>query len=366
MTAHLTAATNILDRPFRYANAVSDKKALKEASEMKRVEVSDPSTIDNLQFVERDIPKPRANEVLIRVRASSLNFHDYLVVTGILPAKAGTVPLSDGVGEVVETGESVTRFAVGDRVMGVFYPYWIDGPATPEKVRASRGEHVDGFAAEYVAVEADSLTRAPSGLSDVEAATLPCAALTAWRALFVEASIKPGDRILVEGTGGVSIFALQFARMAGAEVIALSSTADKLERLKALGAAHVVNYKEVPEWGKVVRDLTGGTGVDLAIEVVGGDLKQTMTAQKLGGKTSLIGALSRQPIAYTSMMAIVGNRTVSGLTVASRADQEDMVRAIEANGLKPVVDRIFALEEISQAFTYQAGKTYFGKVALAF
>lgn len=333
---------------------------------MKRVEVSVPSTIDNLQVVERDILKPGAGEILVRVRASSLNFHDYLVVTGILPGKAGTVPLSDGAGEVVEAGEGVTRFAAGDRVIGTFYPYWMDGPATPEKVRASRGEHIDGFASEYVVIDANGATRAPAGLTDVEAATLPCAALTAWRALFVEASVKPGDTVLIQGTGGVSIFALQFARMAGATVIALSSTQEKLDRLTSLGAAHVVNYVETPEWGKVVRNLTGGTGVDLAIEVVGGDLTQTMAAQKLGGKTSLIGALSRKPIAYTSMMAIVGNRSVSGLTVASRADQEDMVRAIEANGLKPVIDRTFGLEDIREAFAYQAGKTYFGKVALSF
>lgn len=333
---------------------------------MKRVEVSDPSTIDNLQVVERDIPKPGAGQILVRVRASSLNFHDYLVVTGVLPAKAGTVPLSDGVGEVIEAGEGVTRFAAGDRVIGTFYPYWMDGPATPEKVSASRGEHVDGFASEYVVIDANGATRAPEGLTDVEAATLPCAALTAWRALFVEASVKPGDTVLIQGTGGVSIFALQFARMAGAKVIALSSNQGKLDRLSSLGATHVVNYVETPGWGKVVRDLTGGTGVDLAIEVVGGDLKQTMVAQKLGGKTSLIGALSGKPISYSPMMAIVGNRSVSGLTVASRADQEDMVRAIETNGLKPVVDRTFGLDEISEAFTYQTGKSYFGKVALSF
>jgi NADPH:quinone reductase-like Zn-dependent oxidoreductase len=331
---------------------------------MKQVELSSPATIDSLQIVDRDVPKAAAGEVVMRVRASSLNFHDYLVVTGILKAEAGRIPLSDGVGEIVELGAGVDRFAKGDRVMGTYYAKWIDGPATPEKVALARGDQIDGFAAEYVAVEASSLTRVPAALSNVEAATLPCAALTAWRALFVEASVKPGDTVLIEGTGGVSIFALQFARMVGATVIGLSSTPEKLHRLTELGAAHVVSYVETPEWGTTVRDLTGGRGVDLAIEVVGGDLTQTMVAQKLGGKTSLIGALSRKPINYASMLAIVGNRSVSGLTVASRADQEDMVRAIEANGLKPVVDRVFGLEEIKQAFRYQETKSYFGKIAL--
>ena len=332
---------------------------------MKRVELAAPSTLDAIRLVERNVPRPTVGEVLVRIRASSLNFHDYLVATGIMRADAGRVPLSDGAGEITEVGEGVTRFAAGDRVIGTFYPNWIDGPPTPDKVAVSRGEHVDGFATEYAIVPVEQLTHAPAALSDVEAATLPCAALTAWRALFVEAKVKPGQTILIEGSGGVSIFALQFARMAGASVIAVSSTAEKMERLLALGAAHVVSYVETPEWGKTVRDLSGG-GVDLVVEVVGGDLAQAMTAQKLGGRTLLIGALSRMPISYTSMLAIVGNRAVTGLTVASRADQEDMVRAIDANGLKPVVDRIFGLDALGEAFRYQASKSHFGKIALEF
>lgn len=332
---------------------------------MKCVELSSPATIDSLRIVDRDMPKPRAGEIVIRVRASSLNFHDYLVVTGVLPAAAGRIPLSDGAGEIVELGEGVAGFGVGDRVMGIFYACWADGPATPEKIALARGDQVDGYAAEYVAVDAASVTRVPQGMSDVEAATLPCAAVTAWRAVFVESSTKPGDIVLVEGTGGVSLFALQFAKMAGATVIGLSSTEEKLARLQALGASYVVNYVEQPEWGQGVRDLTGGRGVDLAIEVVGGDLTQTMTAQRLGGRTALIGALSRKPINYASMHAIVGNRSVSGLTVGSRQHQEDMVRAINANGLKPVIDRTFALDEIRDAFRYQETKSYFGKIALA-
>jgi NADPH:quinone reductase-like Zn-dependent oxidoreductase len=332
---------------------------------MKRVELAEPATIDSLQIVERETPRPGAGELLVRVRASSLNFHDYLVATGVLKAAAGRIPLSDGAGEVVEVGAGVSGWKAGDRVMGTYYANWFDGPAAPDKVALARGDQVDGYAAEYVTVDARTVTRIPAGLSDVEAATLPCAGLTAWRAIFVESAIKPGDIVLVEGTGGVSIFGLQFARMAGATVIGLSSTPEKLARLKALGAQHVVNYREEPKWGAAVRDLTGGRGVDLVLEVVGGDLTQAMSAQRLGGRTVLIGALSRQPINYASMLAIVGNRSVSGITVGSRGHQEDMVRAIEQNGLKPVVDRTFGLDEIKEAFRYMETKSYFGKIALA-
>lgn len=332
---------------------------------MKCIELAGPSSIDTLRVAERDMPVAGPGEVLMRVRASSLNFHDYLVATGMMPAAAGRIPLSDGVGEIVALGAGVTRFALGDRVMGTFYPRWIDGPPTPAKVAVSRGEQVDGFAAEHVAVDAETLTRVPAKLSDIEAATLPCAALTAWRALFVEAKIKPGDTILIEGSGGVSLFALQFARMAGAQVIAVTSTAAKMDRLRALGAAHVFSYVDQPEWGGAVVKATGGRGVDLVVEVVGGDLTQAMIAQRLGGQTLLIGALSRQPITYRSLQAIVGNRSVTGLTVASRADQEDMVAAIEANGLKPVIDRTFALDQLADAFRYQDTRQHFGKIALA-
>ena len=332
---------------------------------MKRAELASPSTIDSLRIVDRERPRPGRGEVLMRVRASSLNFHDYLVATGMLKAAEGRVPMSDGAGEVVELGEGVSRFAVGDRVMGTYYGGWIDGPPTPAKVALARGDQIDGFAAEYVAVGEQTLTPVPQSLSDVEAATLPCAGVTAWRALFDNGQIKPGDSVLVEGTGGVSIFALQFARMAGASVIALTSTAEKAARLKELGAAHVVSYVEQPQWGTVVRELTGGRGVDVVIEVVGGDLSPTIAALRLGGRAVLIGALSRKPINYSSLAAILGNASVSALTVGSREHQEDMVRAIDANGLKPVVDRIFPLEEIREAFRFQEEKRHFGKIALA-
>lgn len=332
---------------------------------MKCIELAAPSTIDTLRVVERAMPVAGPGEVLMRVRASSLNFHDYLVATGMMPAAAGRIPLSDGAGEVVALGAGVTRFAIGDRVMGTFFPNWFDGPPTPEKVSVMRGEHCDGFAAEYVAIDAEQLTPIPAGFSDVEAATLPCAALTAWRALLVEASLKAGDTVLVEGSGGVSLFALQLAKMVGARVIAVTSTTEKMEKLRALGAAEVISYRDQPEWGKEVLARTGGRGVDYVIEVVGGDLTQSITALRLGGRSLLIGALSRQPINFRALLAIGGNKSISALTVASRADQEDMVRAIETGGLKPVIDRTFALEELGAAFRHQESGTQFGKIALA-
>jgi NADPH:quinone reductase-like Zn-dependent oxidoreductase len=193
---------------------------------MKRIELSAPATIDGLRLTEVDPPKPAPHELVVKISASSLNFHDYLVAVGILPAAEGRVPMSDGVGEVVERGSEVTEFATGDRVMGTFFPDWLDGPPTAAKISRMRGDQVDGFASEYVALPANAFTKVPAGLTDEEAATLPCAGLTAWRALMVEGRIKPGDTVLIEGSGGVSIFALQFAKIAGATVIAISSTED--------------------------------------------------------------------------------------------------------------------------------------------
>jgi len=331
---------------------------------MKRIELSKPTTPDALKLVEVDPPEPAAHEVLVRIRASSLNFHDYLVATGVLEAEARRVPMSDGVGEVVEVGSGVTEFAVGDRVLGTFFPDWSDGRPTAANTARMRGDQVDGFASEYVALPVSNFTHVPESLSDQEAATLPCAGLTAWRALIVEGGIKPGDSVLVEGTGGVSIFALQLARAAGATVIAITSNAEKAARLGELGAAHVVNYVETPDWGKSVRDLTGGHGVDHVVEVVGGDLRQVMHARKVGGKIYMVGALSRMPVQFPAGTLINGNANIIGLTVGSRKHQTDMVRAIEATGLKPVIDSVFSFAEIARAFEHQKAKAHFGKICL--
>lgn len=332
---------------------------------MKRIEIGSPATLETLRLVERDPPRPRRGEVLVRVRASSLNFHDYLVAKGVLPTIAGRVPMSDGVGEVIETGEDASTFRVGDRLLGTFFTDWIDGAPSEATTARMRGDHVDGFASEYVALPETDFTAAPAGLSDAEAATLPCAALTAWRALMVEGGVKPGDYVLVEGSGGVSIFAVQLAKLAGAKVIATTSSEAKAARLKALGADHVINYVEVPKWGKAARELSGGKGVDHLVEVVGGDLAQALQACRVDGRLCLVGALSRQPIQFPALLAIRGNLRITGVTVGSRKHQQDMIRAIEAGGLKPVVDRVFPLANLRDAFLHQEAQAHFGKICIS-
>jgi NADPH:quinone reductase-like Zn-dependent oxidoreductase len=332
---------------------------------VKRIEVMDPPSIDGLALVDLPQPEPGPGEVMVRVRASSLNFHDYLVVTGVMAPEAGRVPLSDGAGEVVSVGSAVTTLVPGDRVIGTYFTDWLDGSPTAGAIRRMRGEQVDGFASEFVVKRESDLVKVPQGLSHEEAATLPCAGLTAWRALMVEGRLKPGDTVLVQGTGGVSIFALQFARMAGAEVIALTSSDAKREKLEALGARHVLNYREEPEWGSRVKALTGGRGVDHVVEVVGGDLTQTLRACRVGGQVLMVGALSRKPIQFPAGLVITGNIHVTGLTVGSRAHLEQMMRAIARNELRPVIDRVFPLAEIKDAFRHQEAKAHFGKICIA-
>lgn len=331
---------------------------------MKRVILGATAKLDNLEIGDAEIVKPQGREVLVRVCASSLNFHDYMVATGILPAASGRVPLSDGVGEVVECGSAVSELAVGNRVMGTFFPDWLAGPATAAKIAAMRGDQIDGFASEYITLSETALTRAPAYMNDHEAATLPCAALTAWRALVVEGQIKPGDTVLVEGTGGVSIFALQFAKMAGATVIATSSSQDKLDKLLSLGADHVVNYVENPQWGAEVRELTEGLGVNHVVEVVGGDMSQVALARRIDSKIYMVGALSRQPTQFAPSLLISGNSRIIGITVGSREHQIDMVRALEANPIKPVIQQIYDMTGIANAFRHLEARSHFGKICL--
>jgi NADPH:quinone reductase-like Zn-dependent oxidoreductase len=331
---------------------------------VKRVEIGSPATLDSLRRVERDPPRPRHGEVLVRIRASSLNFHDYLVATGVLPAVEGRVPLSDGAGEVVEVGEEVRRFKVGDRVVGTFFPDWSDGPPTARATARMRGDHVDGFASEFVALAESDFTPAPQGLSFEEAATLPCAGLTAWRALVVEGGIRPGDRVLVQGSGGVASFAIQFAKLAGATVIGLTSSDAKAARMRGLGADHIINYVEQPNWGSRVCEYSDG-GVEHVVEVVGGDLSQSLQALRTGGCMHLVGALSRKPIQFASLLAIKANVRIAALTVGSRAQQEDMVRAVESSGLKPAMDRVFPMSELRGAFDRLAAHAHIGKICIA-
>lgn len=308
---------------------------------------------------------PGPGEVSVKIEASSINYHDWAVVTGVKKTRDGLVPLTDGAGRVEAVGEGVTEFAPGDFVMSRFFPNWIAGAPTVAALSGVPGDQVDGFACTHITLPATAFTRAPAHLSAVEAAALPCAALTAWRALFVEGSVGPGSWVVTQGTGGVSLFALQFARMAGARVIATSSSQAKLERLRELGAHHVVNYREQPKWFREVMDVTGGVGADQIIEVGGGDtLAQSLRACRIGGRIAVIGVLS----GHTSELFLDGllgrNITLAGLSVGNREHQADMVRGMEANAMRPIVDRVFPLADLSEAVSYYESGAHFGKVCL--
>ncbi|MDO8703833.1 MAG: NAD(P)-dependent alcohol dehydrogenase [Sulfuricaulis sp.] len=341
---------------------------------MKAIRVGQPAGLDQLTVSAAERPVPGVGEILVRVRASSLNYHDYVVAKGQLPVAAGRIPMSDGAGEVVEIGPprsdgqpvASADFKVGDHVMGTFFRDWADGELTPEKASRVHGEHIDGFASEYVSMPASCFTRAPRGYSHEEAATLPCAGLTAWRALVADGPIKPGDVVLVQGTGGVSIFALQFAKAAGASVIATSSSDEKLERLKKLGADHVINYKTQPKWGSAAKEWTGGRGVDHVVEVGGPEtLAQSITACRMGGHIALIGVLTGMAGNVSTVRLMAHQIRLQGVTVGSRTQQLDMVRAIEARDLRPVIDRSFPLDDIAAAFRYQESGRHFGKICLS-
>ena len=331
---------------------------------MKVAAVRSPGAPDKLVVETRTDPIPKAGEILVRVRASSLNFHDLAVVYGMIPVADGRVPMSDGAGEVVSVGEGVSAFKPGDKVLSTFFPNWAGGGPTLERLRGVPGDHADGFGAELVAMPATAFTRIPKGWSLLEAATLPCAALTAWRSLIVDAQIKPGDVVLTQGTGGVSIFALQLAKAAGCRVISTSSSDDKLSRLKDLGADHLINYKTDTNWGRTASDLAGH-GVDAVIEVGGpGTLNQSITACRIGGHISLIGVLTGWAGEVMTALQMSKSVTVRGITVGSREDQDHMITAIETNGIKPIIDSRFPLDDIARAFAHQRSQKHFGKICL--
>ncbi len=333
---------------------------------MKAIKLAKPGGLDRLSLVEMDEPgDPRAGEIRVRLRASSLNFHDYGVVSGRMPTEDGRIPMSDGAGEVEAVGEGVTEFERGDHVVSGFFPMWQDGEAAVADFKTTPGDGVDGYAREAVVRPATWFTHAPKGYSHVEAATLTTAGLTAWRALVVDGGLKPGDTVLTLGTGGVSIFALQLAKAMGARVISTSSSDEKLERLKSLGADEVINYKTAEEWGKTVLDLTGGRGADIVVEVGGPKtLGQSITACRIAGHIALIGVLTGRSGEVPTAALMAKQQTLKGLIVGSRTHQRDFVRALEATGVKPVIDRSFALGEIADAFRHEESGAHFGKIVL--
>ena len=331
---------------------------------MRAMTVRTPATLDTL--TPADLPElaaPQRGEIAVRLHASSLNFHDYLVVNGSIPVDDHRIPMSDGAGEVIAVGEDVADFAVGDAVVSIFHTRWLAGTLPEANFRRVPGDGIDGYAREAVVTPAEWFTHAPKGYSHAEAATLTCAGVTAWRALVTDGPTIAGQTVLVQGSGGVSVFALQFAKAMGATVIATSSSDAKLERLTALGADHVINYKSVPDWGRAAFKLSGG--VDRVVEVGGpGTLPQSIDAIGIGGHIALIGVLTgvSGDIPTAKLMGKQGR--LQGVSVGSRRDQTDMIAAIDATGLRPVIDRSFPLEDLAGAFRHQESGAHFGKICV--
>lgn len=330
------------------------------------IRVGSPANLDTLLPATAEDPgQPGPGQIRVKLHASSLNFHDFAVVCGMIPAEAGRIPMSDGAGTVEAVGEGVTQFKVGDLVVSTFFPEWLDGAPPTTAFTTVPGDGIDGYAREAVVTAQHWFTRVPAGYNAAEAATLTCAGLTAWRALFVDGNVQPGQTVLVQGSGGVSVFALQFAKAAGARVIATSSSDAKLERLKALGADELINYKETPAWGMKALELTGGTGVDCVVEIGGaGTLDQSMMATRVGGHVALIGVLAGFAGQVQTALLMAKNLRVQGLTVGSRAQQLAMIAGIEANRIKPVISDHFPLAGLADAFRHQAANAHFGKIVV--
>jgi NADPH:quinone reductase-like Zn-dependent oxidoreductase len=335
---------------------------------LKCFELQGPQGIDGLALVERDVPKPDAEEVLVRLRAATLNYRDSITVRGGYGSrqKFPLIPVSDGAGVVESIGSNVRGFAPGDRVIGSFFQGWLGGEPSEAKMRSALGGAVDGVLTEYRVFPASALVRTPEHLSDIEAAALPCAGLTAWSAVVKLGRVKPGQTVLTQGTGGVSIFALQFAKMCGARVIATSSSEAKIERLGKLGADVTINYKSTPDWGKKAREITGH-GVDLVVEVGGvGTLNESIRATRIGGTIAFIGVLAGPPPPELRIsLLVMQQQRLQGVTVGSVEDLQSLVDAIAVNRMKPVIDRIFPFEQAKEAFSYMASGAHFGKVAIA-
>lgn len=320
---------------------------------------------DKVTVGRRDAKAPSAGEITVRLYANSLNYHDFAVVSGMWGPSEPRIPMADGAGEVTAVGQGVTEFSVGDKVVSTFFPTWLAGEPLVEGFATVPGDGVDGYAREKVTASTNAFTLAPKGWSHVESSTLTTAGLTAWRALMSDDKVKPGDIVLVQGTGGVSIFALQFAKMAGATVIATSASDEKLEKLKVLGADHLINYRTTPNWGEVAREITGGRGVDHIVEVGGpATLNQSMLAARVGGHISVIGILTGLGGEVSIVTALIKQVRLQGLIVGNRAQQQEMIKAIDANSMRPIVDKVFPLERIVEAFQYQESQKHFGKICL--
>jgi NADPH:quinone reductase-like Zn-dependent oxidoreductase len=323
--------------------------------------------IDALVKVERPNPEPAYRQVVVKVNACSLNFRDLGIVRGTyrMPVRENLIPLADGAGEVIEVGPGVTRVKVGDRVAGCFFQRWTGGEAPADVHASALGGGIDGMLAEYAVLEEDGIVKIPAHLSLEEGATLPCAGVTVWNAMMEHAKLIAGQTVLLQGTGGVSIFGLQLARMMGIQVIITSSSDDKLARAKALGANHGINYKTTPDWEKAALGFTGGRGVDHVVEVGGAaTLARSFGAIRVGGKISLIGGLSGPATELNPGLIFARRANVQGISVGSTQMFEAMSRAIAASGIKPALDKVFPFDEAQAAYRHMASGAHFGKIVI--
>jgi NADPH:quinone reductase-like Zn-dependent oxidoreductase len=338
---------------------------------MRALNVAEPWGLDQIRVVDAPDPSPGHDEVLVRMRAVSLNYRDLLMVQGMYARASSTAPsitpFSDGCGIVEATGPGVTRVKPGDRVATLFFQNWISGPPTLEKLSSSLGSPIPGAGREFAVFSQDGVSRVPDFLTDLQVATLPCAALTAWRALFEDADLRPGDTVVLQGTGGVSIFGLQFAHAAGMRTLITSSSDEKLARAKAMGADHLVNYRSEPEWAKPVRAETGGVGADLIIEVGGGGtIEQSMRAIRIGGHVAIVGVVAGLGGGFNTAALIGNSAKLQGLSVGSRDMFEAMCRFMDLHRIEPVVDKLFPWTEVQAAFAAMQGGEHFGKIVLEF
>lgn len=323
--------------------------------------------IDNLKMEEKPTPEPGPRQVLIEIKAASLNYRDLLVTLGVYNPRMHLprIPASDGAGVVVATGDGVTRWQAGDRVCGIFMQNWIDGRPSPEKVRGALGGDIDGMLATHAVLSEHGMVRIPDYLSLEEAATLPCAALTAWNALVHAGHLTAGETVLIQGTGGVSIFALQFAKAMGARVLGTSGSDQKLERARSMGLDAGVNYHSRPEWAQWVLEQTDGQGADVVVEVGGaGTFAQSLTAVRMGGTVAQIGILSqsKEPLPIPALLHKQVH--VQGIYVGSRMHFEEMNPALEQNSIPPVVDQVFAFQELPSALRHMQAGGHFGKIVV--
>ncbi|MGO4291643.1 zinc-dependent alcohol dehydrogenase family protein [Chitinophaga sp. RAB17] len=322
--------------------------------------------LSGLTLKEHQIPAPGPNEVLIQVKASSLNYREIMILKGFypLPVRPDVIPLCDGAGEVVGIGDVVTRVKIGDRVMGHVFPDWVDGPFALEYA-AQLGGSMNGMLTQYAVLPENAVLQIPPHLSYIEAAALPCAGLTAWNALTGGRGLLAGETVLTLGSGGVSLFALQLAKAAGARVIATTSGEEKAAKLKALGADEVINYVTQPDWHLAVRELTGGQGVDHVVEVGGaGTAEKSIRSAAMNGEVAMIGSVANEPTLFNINLILYGMVNVRPVAIGSKAQFTEMGKLITVNKVKPVIDRVFHFNEAAEAFTYYMQGKYFGKVVI--